>query len=538
MSGLKRAASHRARFDAPLKSARPARSILSQEKALSLAPRFIAGFAWSKSPPQPFQRFPPVPLTQRNILIIGGGVAGLGAALELGRAGGFHPIVLEADAEAGGMARTLRFKGLSTDLGPHRLHTEIPEVYDLISDVCAPSLVTVRRKSRIYLRGRYIDYPPRPLETLAHLGPARVARFGFSKLLAAARPEQAEPTYETLMRRAFGPAAYDFLIRPYTKKVWKTDPAEIHPDTARVRVSAGSLGKLVLALFRKEKRGSETALREFRYVKGGVATMVRRLVERAEREGAEIRLSTPVESLELENSADGRFRVAAAVAGEDESERLPADAIVSTVPLPILLNDFLPPLPALAAARAAASGLTYLSMIFVIIIVRRRLISGDNWLYYPEPEWIFNRAYESKSFDPEMGPEDRSVLCVELTARPDDALWRESDDAIAEKTVAQLAATGLFGAGEVEERLVHRLRYGYPLYSLDYRERLQTALEGLASIDNLLTTGRQGLFNHNNTDHSIYMGLRAARAIAADPMRPAARWAEEAEEFKRFRIVD
>lgn len=493
-----------------------------------------------------------------RVIVIGGGVAGLGAALRLGRSGKFAPVILEREKQAGGLARSLHFKGISTDLGPHRLHTELPEVYDLVSEVAAPSLYTVRRKSRIYLRGKYLDYPPKPIEAMAHLGPFRMARFGFSMAAEMLRPEPEEETYETMMRRAFGAGLYNFMLRPYSAKVWKTDPSEIHVDTAKVRVSAGSLMKMAKGLLTGEKKGQETSLKEFRYVKGGVETLVRHLREHAENAGAEVRTANEVRALDLEPLPGGepdawRVRAARVVPGplpEAETGRkdnpaeatatlVRGDAFVSTAPLPVLLNDLLPEVPALAEARLAADSLTYINMIFVLIIVKRKIISGDNWLYYPDPDFVFNRAYESKTFDPDMGPEDRSVLCVELTVRPGDALERESDEAISEEVVAQMTSTGLFDKNEVDETLVYRLPYGYPLYSLDYHERLDTVFAGLRKVKNLLTSGRQGLFNHNNTDHSILMGLRSADClIEHGPANPADPWYDTVDEFKHFRIVD
>jgi protoporphyrinogen oxidase len=326
----------------------------------------------------------------------------------------------------------LHFKGVSTDLGPHRLHTEIPEVEALVSEICAPSIYTVRRRSRIFLRGKYITYPPSPIETALHLGPLQCAAFALGMAREKFRSPPQNESYESLMRGAFGSSLYEFMLRPYSAKVWKTDPTQIHPDTARVRVSAGSLAKLVKGLFTKEKKGSETALKEFRYVKGGVATLVRHLTERAEAAGAEMRVSHPVSHIDLEPTGEaGRYRAVAVRAGADPIE---AGAIVSTVPLPVLLGELLPKVEPLAEAREAAAGLTYLNMIFVLIIVKRKIISGDNWLYFPEPEWIFNRAYEAKNFDPEMGPDDRSVLCVEITCRAGDEIERTSDEELAEKT--------------------------------------------------------------------------------------------------------
>ena len=62
---------------------------------------------------------------------------------------------------------------------------------------------------------------------------------------------------------------------------------------------------------------------------------------------------------------------------------------------------------------------------------------------------------------------------------------------------------------------------------------------GVYLLPNLITTGRQGLFNHNNMDHSIYMGLRAADLLNSLPAAEAIqRWYDDADHFKTMRIVD
>ena len=473
----------------------------------------------------------------RLAIVLGGGVAGLTVAWRLAQAPGpaWAPVVLEGEARTGGLARRLNFKGVSTDMGPHRIHTEIPEVARIIEEIAAPSLFTVKRTSHIYLRGHFLQYPPSPLEMTRRLGPVAMGRFGLGYMLERLRPAPRVETYESIMRRAFGRELYEFLLRPYTAKMWKVDPAQLHADTARVRVSAGSLAKMARGLLGGERKGSETALKEFRYVRGGAETLVRHLREHAEGAGAEIRVDAAVERLELD--AIGRVTAAVLPGGV----RVEGDAFFSTVPLPVLLNRLLPEVASLRAARRAAEGLTYLNMSFICLIVRRKSIRADNWLYFPEPHLIFNRAYEAKNMDPEMSPGERTVMCFEITHQPGDAAERESDAALTAEVVRQAAEVGLFGAGEVEDSFVHRLPYAYPLYSLDYDQRLETAFAGLATIPNLITLGRQGLFNHNNMDHSIFMGLKAAEAFAGaggDPARAVAAWYGGADVFKRMRIVD
>ena len=65
--------------------------------------------------------------TQRKAFIIGGGPAGLTAALMLAE-GGFKTHTVEASDHVGGIARTESYKGFRFDIGGHRFFTKVPEV--------------------------------------------------------------------------------------------------------------------------------------------------------------------------------------------------------------------------------------------------------------------------------------------------------------------------------------------------------------------------------------------------------------------------
>ncbi|MCL5270703.1 MAG: FAD-dependent oxidoreductase, partial [bacterium] len=418
-------------------------------------------------------------MSSSKAIIIGAGVAGLASALRLGEGERFSSLLLERETQPGGLARSFHFMGVTTDFGPHRIHTELPEVDQLINRVAAPSLITVQRRSHIYLGGRFLRYPPSPLDMVRRLGPLRMARFAASYATGRLCRAPARETYETLMCRAFGRSLYEYLLRPYSTKTWKIDPAQLHADTARVRVSAGSLTRLISRLWQREARGHETSLAQFRYVKGGIQTLVRHLEEHALAAGARLELNREVQRLEMDAAGN---RVLSAIVAPPVSERtatladqaaaagcpgrLEADVFLSTAPLPLLVERMLPPVAALADAREAAAGLQFLNLLFVCLIVRRAVVSGDNWLYFPDPALIFNRAYEAKSFDPSLAPGDRSVICVEITYRPGDPIGHATDGEIVKTVTGQLASTGLITAGEVEDSAVIVLPFAYPLYTL------------------------------------------------------------------------
>ena len=66
-------------------------------------------------------------LPRKSVIVIGGGPAGLTAALELSNHG-VPAVVLEADSQVGGIARTVNYKGYLFDIGGHRFFTKWDEV--------------------------------------------------------------------------------------------------------------------------------------------------------------------------------------------------------------------------------------------------------------------------------------------------------------------------------------------------------------------------------------------------------------------------
>src|SRR5438477_10494376 len=92
--------------------------------------------------------------------ILGGGPAGLTAGYLLGKAGG-KVVVLEADDQVGGLAKTVEVDGYRFDLGGHRFFTKSVEVDTLWHEILGDEFLRRPRMSRIYWNNRYLDYPLR-----------------------------------------------------------------------------------------------------------------------------------------------------------------------------------------------------------------------------------------------------------------------------------------------------------------------------------------------------------------------------------------
>jgi len=469
----------------------------------------------------------------KRIVVIGAGVTGLAAADRLLEIGGGEVTVIESEPLVGGLAATIVRDGIATDLGPHRIHTELPEVRALLPELIGNQMLSVRRSSRMFLNGHWIAYPLRASEALRALGLGTILRFGagwVTSQLAGLFSRRPAATFEQAMKRAFGAAAYRKVFEPYARKVWRTEPSALSAEIARVRLPEQGLTSVFGRALRLGRFRSAGPVREFIYVRGGIGQLCESLAGRIRQRGGQILLQT--RAAELQFNANRVSGVMARQAGQTLS--LPADAVISTIPLR-LLGAMLP--GADAPVRSAFAGLEYLSIVLVVLVAARERIGPDHWLYFPQTPPLPTRACEPKNFDSSLAPDDKSCLCCELTARRSEPLWQTRDEELAEKVESELAATGLFERRDIASRFVIRKDWAYPIYALGFEKRLQTLWPFLAGFPNVLSVGRQGLFNHNNIDHSLVMGRRAAEKLLSSPA-PARAWYDSLDQFADFRILD
>jgi protoporphyrinogen oxidase len=242
---------------------------------------------------------------------------------------------------------------------------------------------------------------------------------------------------------------------------------------------------------------------------GGIGTIAGRLARAVEQHGGTIALHTQVTG--LDTHAD---RVVA-VRWQDQSSgrhgRSDVDGVISTIPLPHLARMC----PQTHRLSQAIAGLRYRSMVLVHLLIKRDWVTGDHWLYVPEPQYLFNRLNEPKRFSAQMAPPGYTSLCAEITCDVEDDLWHADPDQLIARVTSSLHRLNLLHPSEVCGGFVTREPQEYPIYTLAYRQHREAILTHLRRLTNLHTTGRQGLFQYTNMDQAMEMGLAAADAVLA-----------------------
>src|SRR5438445_12215538 len=123
--------------------------------------------------------------SSQKTLVLGAGPAGLTAGYLLGKTGR-DVVVLEAEGQVGGLAKTVEIDGYRFDLGGHRFFTKSHEVDRLWHEILGEEFLLRPRMSRIFWSGRYLDYPLRGPEVIRKLGPVELGRCMASYLRSAA----------------------------------------------------------------------------------------------------------------------------------------------------------------------------------------------------------------------------------------------------------------------------------------------------------------------------------------------------------------
>jgi protoporphyrinogen oxidase len=448
---------------------------------------------------------------ERPVAVIGAGPAGLTAAYELTKRG-VSTIVFEADAQVGGLAKTVVYKGFRFDIGGHRFFTKVAPVADLWRELLGGDLLRRPRLSRIYYRGRFFDYPLRAANVLANLGVGTSAAVLASYIRARLSPIRPEVSFEDWVVNRFGRKLYSVFFKSYTEKVWGIPCREIGAQWAAQRIKGLSLWTAAVNMLRPAPQsGIKTLIHEFDYPRLGPGMMWEACRDRVEAAGGRVHVGTKV--VELLHDGDGVHAIV--VESDGVRRRQPVSHVISTMPIRHLIRGLNPPPP--ADVRAGAEALRYRDFLTVALIVDAPHLFPDNWIYVHDPSVRVGRIQNFKNWSPEMVPDDRvTCLGLEYFCSAGDDLWSMRDEALVALGTREIGAIGLLKGARVVDATVLRVHKAYPVYDEAFQSALDAVRAWTGGLRNLQLVGRNGMHKYNNQDHSMLTAQLAVRNLCGE----------------------
>ncbi len=447
---------------------------------------------------------------RKKVVIIGGGPAGLTAAYDLSTAG-VASVVLEKDRQVGGISKTVNYKDYHFDLGGHRFFTKVLRVERMWKEVLGDDFLTRSRLSRIFYNKRFFYYPLKPFNTVFGLGLVKSFLILASYLYSHVFPLKTEDTFEEWVTNRFGRRLYKTFFKTYTEKVWGIPCSEIRAEWAAQRIKGLSLVSAIRNALVGQRGGGNvitTLIDSLNYPRLGPGMMWEAVRVKAEEFGSEVRLGSEVVAIVRDNN---RIKSVEVSDGSGTST-VAGTHFISSMPVRELVGKLKPPAP--AEVVKAAESLRYRDFLTVALIVDKKDVFPDNWIYVHEPDVRLGRIQNFKNWSPYMVPDpEKTCLGLEYFCFEGDELWSMPDEDLIELGKREIETLALTKASDVTDGSVVRMPKAYPIYDSGYEESFHVVREFLDNVENLQLVGRNGMHKYNNQDHSMLTAMLAVENV-------------------------
>ncbi|MGB7819732.1 MAG: protoporphyrinogen oxidase, partial [Ornithinibacter sp.] len=463
-----------------------------------------------------------------HVAVVGGGIAGLSAALEvLDRWPGVRLTLLEGSDRLGGKLRREPVAGHPVDVGAEAMLSVRPEATDLVGrlgmgeELTTPSTTSASVWSRGALRplprATLMGVPTDPASALGVLDDGEVARLRDERDWPGGRVAQDVSVGDYVGAR-LGPAVVDRLVEPLLGGVYAG-----HASRLSLQATMPTLWNRATraeTLLRPEvpptTPGGDRPRTPFAGIVGGVGRLPGFLADEIRRRGATVRTGVAVRGLERVGE---QWRLVLGSAAAPESLR--ADAVLLCVPPAPAARLLGPHAP--EAARLLGEVETASTAVVTLAVTRRGLpdLPGSGFLVPP----VEGRTIKASTFSGNKwawtGSLSEEVVHLRASigrAREERVLQRDDADLV-EVSVAEISAAVGRALPPVVDSHVQRWGGGLPQYAVGHVARVaavRAAIDGVAGLEVAGAT-----YDGVGIPAVISSAVRAARATIAFLAMPA-----------------
>lgn len=420
-----------------------------------------------------------------DVLVVGGGVAGLVAARELA-ATGRDVLLLEASAQVGGKLRSAEVAGLAVDVGAEAMLARRPEGLDLAAELGAGVVHATAATSALWSRGALRTLPrslmgvPLDLDQLAAGGV--LSPEGLARASAETPADIADDvSVGDLVAARLGDEVVERLVEPLLGGVYAG-------HARRISVAAAVPELLAMArrggLLEQAAALPVSAAPVFATVRGGMGRLPGLVLDGG---GFEVRTSATVRGLRRTGSG-----WALTVGPTTHPETVETDAVVlatPAAPTARLLAEVAPVAAADLAAIESAS-VAVVTLVFRAQDVPDALFERSGFLVPP----VEQRAVKAATFSfakwawvRDLDP-DVVVLRTSLGRHREEATLQATDEGLVRVSLADLSAMAGLTARPVD---THVQRWGgaLPQYAVGHLERVARIRAAVADLPGLALCG-------------------------------------------------
>jgi len=326
--------------------------------------------------------------TEVDILIIGAGITGLSLASFLETD---NYLIVDKDSEVGGYCKTTIRNGFVWDYSGHFFHFNNQQIKDYVLENIECDIKTVKKKSHISYKDRYIDFP---FQNNIHQLPTNEFIECLYDLYH--RGNEKVNTFTDYVVNTLGHSICDKFIIPYNQKLYACDLNKLDYDAMGRFFPKPTMFEDLLSELRNNKK-TESYNDTFIYPTGGSIEFVKSLYKRVNEKN--VLLNTKIIGIDLENKI-----------AQTNNGYIKFNKLVNTMPFDTFME-------------LTGKKVDNLSSNKVVVFNLGFDLPTDiesNWVYYPGDEIFYRVGFYNNIFNT-----DRMSLYVEIGMEKTDEIIEE-----------------------------------------------------------------------------------------------------------------
>jgi len=420
---------------------------------------------------------------QKSWAIVGGGMLGLTLAHRMSKAG--HQVTLiEAASQLGGLASVWKLGNVTWDKHYHVILLSDTRLRNLLEEInLEDQLKWVETRTGFFTDGQmysmsdtreFLSFPPLNLIEKVRLGGTI---FYASKIKNWSRLEKTPVT--TWLKRWSGKGTFEKIWMP----LLKAKLGDAYRDT-----SASFIWACINRMYKARRTGLKKEM--FGYVKGGYGTIINRLAECLDDQGAEVLTDHPIRR--IEKTVDGTFKIDFA----DQSSRH-FDHVVMTTPSNVVAKACVDlgtdELQRLQSTR-------YLGIVNASMLVDQKV--SPYYVTNITDEWVPMTAVIEMSNIVDMEETDgKSLVYLPKYVPAEHELFEKSDEQIEEMFLSAIEKMHPhISRDDISAFRIARVKHVMAIPTLEYSKSLppqKTSVDGLFIVNSAYIT--KGNLNVNET---------------------------------------
>ncbi|KAL8762592.1 MAG: hypothetical protein Q9184_001446 [Pyrenodesmia sp. 2 TL-2023] len=470
------------------------------------------------------------PDTSVDVLVIGAGPTGLGAAKRLNQINGPSWLIIDCNETPGGLASTdVTPEGFLYDVGGHVIFSHYKYFDDCINEALPKEedWYTHQRISYVRCKELWVPYPFQNNISMLPKKEQVDCMDGMIDAALEARVANTRPkNFDEWIVRMMGTGIADLFMRPYNFKVWAVPTTKMQCEWLGERVAAPDLKTVTKNVILQKTAGNWGPNATFRFpAHGGTGGIWIAVAKTIPKENTQFGSHGAVKTIDADNKIV-TLENGSTIGYQKLINTMGVDSLVQKMNKPDLIS--------------LSKGLFYSSTHIIGVGVRgsRPERIGDKcWLYFPEENCPFYRATIFSNYSPNNQPQASTKLATQQLAdgsKPastdpqegpywsimlevsESSLKPVDESTILKDSIAGVLATSMLQPDDQIVSTYHRrFDHGYPTPSLEREGVLKQLLPALQDKYDIYSRGRFGSWRYEvgNQDHSFMLGVEAADNI-------------------------